>query len=142
MCGVGRAAVGKYLKEHKEGGGVLRSALPRGPVKKDPMKIALKSEMPNGETLYDAILGRVEAAHREGRVNTSRNLLRYLTVDADGPPPPGRFCARFQEEIEADGDILRKGEKGFGGGEAKAVYSEMDAELLQEAGCPARRRKT
>ena len=34
LCGVGRTAVGKYLKEHKEGEGVLRSALSRGRVKK------------------------------------------------------------------------------------------------------------
>ena len=34
LCGVGCTEVGKYIKEHVEGGGVLRSALPRGPVKK------------------------------------------------------------------------------------------------------------
>ena len=30
LCGVGRAAVGEYIKEHMEGGGVPRSGFPRG----------------------------------------------------------------------------------------------------------------
>ena len=76
FCGVGRTAVGKYLKEHKEGGGVLGSALPRGPAKKDPREIATKSAMPDGETIYDTTLGRISAVHREGRVGTARNLPR------------------------------------------------------------------
>ena len=30
LCGVGRTAVGEYIKEHMEGGGVPRSGFPRG----------------------------------------------------------------------------------------------------------------
>ena len=89
LCGVGRTAVGRYLKEHKEGAGVLGSAFPRGPVEKDALELALKSEMHAGETLYGAILGRVAAVHREGRVNASSNLMRYLAVDDSGPHLPG-----------------------------------------------------
>ena len=89
LCGVGRTAVGKYLKEHKESGGVMRSAFPRGSAKKGPREIAPKSDMPGGGAPYDTIPGRIPAVRREGRVNTARNLLRYLTVAENGPKPPG-----------------------------------------------------
>ena len=98
--------------------------------------------MPKGETLYDAILGRVASAHREGRVNTARNLLRYLTVGANGPRLPGVSVRVFRRKLRQMGLFFGEKKKGLDGGEAKAVYSEMEGELLQEAGCPARRRKT
>ena len=57
--------------------------------KKGPRETSLKSDIPDGETLYDAILSRISAVHREGRANTARNLTRYLTVGENGPKPPG-----------------------------------------------------
>ena len=72
------------------------------------MEIALKSEMPNGETLYDAILGRVAAVHREGRVGTARNLLRYLTVDASGPRLPGVSVRVFRRKLRQMGLFFGK----------------------------------
>ena len=105
---VGRTAVGKYLKEHREGGWVLRSALPRGPVKKDPREVETQSKMPEGETLYDCIVGRISTAHRIGRVNTARNLLRYLTVDGDGPKLPGVSVRVFRRKLRQMGLFLRR----------------------------------
>ena len=110
LCGVGRTEVGKYLGKGEEGGGVLRSAFPRGPAEKDQREIALMSAMHAGETLYDAILGRVASVHREGRVNKARNLMRYLTVGADGARLRGPRT-RFPEEARQDGAVLRQGEK-------------------------------
>ena len=99
LCDVGRAAIGKYLKEHRAGGGVLRSALPRGPVKKDPREVATRSKMPEGETLRGCIVGRISEAHRSGRASAARNLLRYLTVDGDGPKLPGVSVRVFRRKL-------------------------------------------
>ena len=121
LGGVGRTAVGKYLKEHMEGGGVLRSALPRGPVKKDPLEAALQSEMPEGETLYDCILGRISAVHRSGRANTARNLLRYLTVDVDGPKLPG-VSVRVSRRKLRQMFFFREDKEGSNRREVEAVY--------------------
>ena len=43
-CGVGRAAVGEYLKDHRAGDGITR----RWPVEKGAREISLKSAMPEG----------------------------------------------------------------------------------------------
>ena len=121
LCGVGRAAVRKYLKEHREGGGVLRSALPRGPVKKGPREVALKSKMPECETLYDCIVGRISSVRRSGRVNTARNLIRYLTVDADGPKLHGVSVRVFRRKLQQMG-FFREDKEGANRREVEAVY--------------------
>ena len=99
LCGVGRTAVGKYIKEHREGGGILRSAMPRGPVKKAPREVATKSKMSEGETLYEAIVCRISAVHRGGRVNTARNFPRYLPVGENWPKLRGVSVRVFRRKL-------------------------------------------
>ena len=104
LFGVGLTAVGKYIEEHMDGGGILRSASLSEPVKKKgPRDVALRSKMPDGGTSYESIVCRISEAHREDRVNTSRNLPRYLSVDESGPNIPGVSVRVFRGKIRRMG---------------------------------------
>ena len=85
--------------------------MPRGPVKKDSREVAMQTKMPEGETLYDCIVSRISAVHRSGRVNTARNLLRYLTVDGDGPKLPGVSVRVFRRKLRQMGIFFSKAKK-------------------------------
>ena len=100
---VGRTAVGQYIQEHREVGGILRPALHRGPVKKSPCEVAPKSKMQDGETLYDYILGRTSVVNREGSANTSRNFHRYRTVEENGPYLHGVSVRLFRGKLRKMG---------------------------------------
>ena len=49
--------------------------------------------------------------HREGRVNTAKNLLRYLTVDANGPRLPGVSVRVFRRKLRQMGLFFGKTKK-------------------------------
>ena len=87
-CGVGLTAVGKYIKDRREGWGFF-GRLGIGAGKKGPREAAMKSKMPDGETLYYSIVCRISAVRRECRLEMARNLPRYIAVDEDGPKLPG-----------------------------------------------------
>ena len=93
LCGVGQTAVSRCLSEASKSGGVLRSSAPGGRKKKDPMEIKMKDVAPDGESLYDVLQKRIAYIHKEGRANTRRNLLKFITEDPDGPGLPA-VCPR------------------------------------------------
>ena len=121
LCDVGLASVGGNVKGRREGGRVLRSASPRGHVKKDQREVATQSETPGGETLYDCIVGRISAARRSGGVNAARNLLRYLTIDGDGPKLPGVPYRVSRRKLRQMG-LFCEDEEGVYRREIEAVY--------------------
>ena len=88
LCGVGRTAVGEYLKERMGGGRDSATGLPSGAGKKGPREVALKSETKDAETLYDSIVCRISEVHRGGRSGAERKLARYVAVGENGPMLP------------------------------------------------------
>ena len=100
LLGLSSSTVGNYWKEMQGGRGVLTSAKPRGPAKKSASDLAIRGYKPEEGSLYDLIKGRMADVHASGQVNTSRNLLRWATEDADGPMLP-RVGERFFREILA-----------------------------------------
>ena len=71
----------------------------------------MKSAMPDGETIYDTTLGRISAVHREGRVNTARNMLRCLTVEENGPNLPVVSVRVFRRKLRQIGLFSAKTKK-------------------------------
>ena len=86
LFGVGQTAASSCVAEASGSGGVLRSSAPGGSKKKVPMGIKMKDATPEDGSLYDVLQRRISDIRKEGRANTRRNLLKYIT---DGPDEPG-----------------------------------------------------
>ena len=84
LCGLSSSTVGRYWEGAQEVGGALCSAKARGPVKKNASEIAIRGYIPDGESLYGVIRKSKQEAHSDGRINTSRNLLRWETETKTG----------------------------------------------------------
>ena len=81
-------------------GGVLTSAKPSGRSEKSAGDLVINGYKTEEGSRYDLIIGRMAAVRESGKVNTSTNLLRWATVDEDGPRLP-RASERFRREILA-----------------------------------------
>ena len=91
--------------------------------------------MPDGETLYDPIVGRISAVHRGGRMDTSRNLIRYITVDSDGPKLPGVSVRVFRRKLRQMGLFFAKTKKVLAAERSNQYISRWGGYLLKKKSC-------
>ena len=122
LCGVGRAAVGKYLKEHRGGGGVLRSALPRGPVKKRPARSGHAIQNAGGRDFVRLYRRSDFLCTQERPSEHGAQLAPISRSRRSRAESPWRIRTRFPEKASADGAFFREDKEGANRREVEAVY--------------------